>query len=274
MECIDSSYHCLCAYLLDGDLDPEETKLIEADPELCPRCRNCDRRELELRLQRDTRSRIQRYAAGISMPDSVGARVKHVLEIAEEYREFGTQVLDAIPWGTHIAQFYNARNEVTEVLVPYIEKGLRQDELCVWIVKEMSEAEAKDNLAKKVHNLRDYISKGQLQLFSYKDWYLPEGNFDTQKALSRAMAKCQEATSSDYSGLRITGNVSWLEPSDWDSFMEYEGLLNDAAPEQKALLLCVYKEAMCTKAKIADVMDRHKYVISKMDDSWRVRRAA
>jgi len=274
MECIDKDYHCLCAYLLDGKPSPEEMKRIEADPELCPKCRACDRRMQELELQRGVRVLVGKCVSSHSAPASMKDRIKRGLEEVDEYREFGTQVLDIIPWGTHMAQFYNIRSEVTEVLVPYIKEGLKQNELCLWVTGELSGTEAKEALGKQIPDLQDHMDKHQLQLFSYRDWYLSDGSLNIQKALSGAVGKSQEAISNGYSGLRATGNISWLEPSDWRSFMEYESLLDDVVPEEKALVLCVYKESRCTKANIVDVMDRHKYSIAKIDDSWRVRRTA
>lgn len=273
MKCVDG-YHCLCAYLLDGELSQEDMRLLEEDPDLCPKCRTCDHRDLELAAQRSIRSLVQNRVIRSKAPAYLAGRIRHVLDTVVEYREFGSQVLDIIPWGTHIAQFYNARSDLTEVLVPYIEKGLQQNELCLWVTAEMTEAEARDSLTKRIPGLQDHITKRQLQFHSYKDWYLSDGSLNIQKALNGALSKCVEATSSGYSGLRATGNISWLEPSDWRSFMDYESLLDGAVPEQKALVLCVYSEARCTEANIVDVMDRHRYAISKIDDSWRVRRAA
>jgi len=274
MECINVDYHCLCAYLLDGKLDPVEMKLIEADPELCPKCRTCDHRVVQIELQRGIRSLVQECIKTCEAPVSLRRRIQHELDMIDEYREFGTEVLDIIPWGTHMAQFYNARSDVAEMLVPYIEKGLQENELCVWVTAEMTVAEARDILGKQIPGLQDHITSQQLQLFSYRDWYLSDGSFSIQTALTGALGKYKEALSNGYSGLRATGNVSWLEPSDWSSLMDYESLLDDAIPDQKALVLCVYKESKCTKGNISDVIDRHKYAISKLDDSWRVRRAA
>ena len=274
MECIDTDYHCLCSYLLDGEPDPEEMKLIEVDPELCPRCKGCDHRELKLELQRGVRSLVQERVTMPEAPASLRSKIEHGFDMIDEYREFGTQALDIIPWGTHVAQFYNARSDIAEVRVPYMEKGLRENELCVWITAEMTEAEAKDVLGRQISDLQDHIARRQLQLFSYRDWYLSYGSFSIQTALTGALGKCKEALSNGYSGQRATGNISWLESSDWGSFMDYESLLDDAVPDQRALILCVYKESKCSEANIADVIDRHKYAISKLDDSWRVRRAA
>ena len=266
MECRDI-YGWLCAYL-DGELNPERAESVQEHLRSCPVCRG------ELELQRAVKSLVQEQLLNVTVPYYLKRRIMAELESAGEYRESGIQVLDLVRWGTHAAQLYNTKNELTEVLVPYIEKGLEQNELCVWVTSEMSQEEVRDALAKKIPRLQKYTSKGQLQLLSYKDWYLPGGYFDMQYVLNSGAKKYQEALSNGYSGLRITGNVSWLEQSDWDSFMEYENLVNSVFYNYKVLLICVYKESKCNIDNIVDVMNTHRYVISKIDDSWRLRRSA
>ena len=270
MECRYSTYHCLCSYLLDGTPGEERMESIQSDPMLCPKCKTCTRREEELEQQRNVRLLIQKRCSKDNVPLSFKKRVESELGRIEDYRESGIQALDLIPWGTHIAQLYNTRSDQVEVLAPYIEQGLKCNELCVWITAEIPESEARDALASRIPNLGKHLEKRQLQFFSYKDWYLPEGHFDPSKVLDSAAQKYQEALSCGYSGIRATGDVSWLDQSDWDSLMEYETLLDGAVSNSKALAVCIYKEDECTKDKIVDVMDRHEYTISKVDDSWRV----
>ena len=266
MECEDI-YRCLCAYL-DGELDPETTESVEEHLSWCPVCRR------ELESQRTVKLLVQEQFLNITAPDYLKKRVMVELGRAEEYRESGIQPLDLIRWGTHSAQLYNTKDDLAEVLVPYMEKGLEQNEVCMWITSEMSEGEARYALRERIPRLEKYIDSYQLQLLSYEDWYLPEGHFDMRYVLNSASKKYEQALSSGYSGLRVTGNVSWLERSDWDSFMEYENLVNSIVQNYKLLLVCVYKESKCTRDNIVDVMNTHKYVISKIDDSWRLRRSA
>ena len=260
-------FSCLCFYL-DGELDSEKAGEVEMHLRFCPACRR------ELEIQSALKYLLQRRLGSVAAPDHLKRRVHFELGRAEEYRESGIQVLDLILWGTHIAQFYNTKDDVPEILVPYIEKGLEDNELCLWITSEMSEGDARDALSARVPKLQRYVDRRQLQFFSCKDWYLSGGRFDMQKTLNGAFQKYEEALSKGYAGFRVTGEASWLELPDWDSFMEYESLLNSAISSYKALAVCVYKEGKCTTDNIVDVMDRHKYVISKMDDSWQLRRSA
>ena len=266
MECEDI-YRYLCAYL-DGELDSERAVLVEEHLKICRTCRK------ELELQQIVKSLVREEFLSITAPDCLKERVMIELDRSEEYRESGVPVLDLIRWGTHSAQLYNTKSDLAEVLVPYIGRGLEQNELCVWVTSEMSEKEAREAITEEVPRLHKYIDKGQLQLFSYEDWYLSGGYFDSRRVLDTGCKKCEEALSNGYSGLRITGNVSWLDPSDWDPFMEYEDFVNSIVQNYKMLVLCVYKESKCSIDNIVDVMNTHKYMISKIGNLWRLRRSA
>ncbi|MFC1718676.1 MEDS domain-containing protein [Candidatus Poribacteria bacterium] len=264
MECRDISYY-LCAYL-DGELDQDKMGSIVEHLGLCSHCRS------ELELQQCVKALVNERFSPISAPDHLRNMVMLELGRAEEYRESGIQILDLLRWGTHIAQLYETKNELTELVVPYIETGLEQDELCVWVTAEMSQEEARKALAGNIPDLQRYIDKGQLQILSHEEWFMPDGRFDGQCVLDGGHKKCHEALSSGYEGLRITGNLFWLDQSDWNSFMEFESNLDGIIQDHKSLVVCVYKESKCTIDNIADVMNTHEYVISKMDDSWKLRR--
>jgi hypothetical protein len=271
MKCKDI-WICLCAYLIDGELEPEEMQAIKESPNLCPRCKSCSERarQREVGLQQYARSLIQEKLRNIMAPVLLRKSLMVELERAEEYRESGIQSLGLIRWGTHIAQICRDKGEMAEVLVPYIERGLADNELCAWVTSEMSVEEARETLTREIPDANKYIDTGQLQFRSCQDWYVSSGRFDIQYAMDNARNKYQEALSNGYSGLRITGNVFWLDESDWDSFMQYEGLLDDAVQNIKALVVCTYKESKCSN--IVEVMNKHAYVIHKMDNSWRLRK--
>jgi len=273
MKCRDM-WICLCAYLMDGEPEPEKLKALMENPDLCPKCRKCSERarQREIGLQKSARSLIQERIPSVMAPVLLRESLMIELERAEEYRESGIEPLGLIRWGTHIAYLYRSDDEMAEVLVPYIEKGLEDNELCACMISEMAAAETKELLTNQIPDLQKYIDTGQLQLLSHHDWYLPNGSFDVQEALDGAVRKYQEALANGYSGLRVTGNIFWLDESDWDSFMHYEDLLDEAIQGNKALVICMYKETECTIEKMVDIVNRHNYVIRKTKDSWQLRK--
>ncbi len=266
MEC-DDICNDLCAYL-DGELNPKKIEAVKEHLRLCPKCRN------EIQSQQCIKALLRTWGSRIFAPDRLRESVVTELGRIEEYRESGIQVLDLVQWGTHIAQLYKDKSDLIELLVPYMKAGLQENELCVWVTSEISREEAIEALMENIPHLQGYIDSGQLQLFSHEEWFLKNGYFDGQYVLDAARKKYSEALCRKYAGLRITGNLFWLDQSNWDSFMEFESRLNNAVQNYKLLVICVYNENKCIMDNIDDVVNTHEYVIAKTDDSWGLRRPA
>lgn len=266
MECEDICYD-LCAYL-DRELDPEKAETVNKHLRICPRCR------VAFQNQKCLKELLKEQCGKIVAPDSLVELVLAQLARIEEYRESGIQTLDLIPWGTHIAQLCANKDDYIELMAPYLEAGLEQNELCVWVISGITREEAMEALSEEVPHLQRYIDTGQLQIFSHKEWYLSGGNFDGQNALDAALNKYSEALFRKHAGLRITGNLFWLDQSDWRSFMEYENRLNNAVQNCRLLAICAYGESKHIMDNIDDVVNTHKYVLAKTDGSWRTRTLA
>jgi len=53
--------------------------------------------------------------------------------MARSVRKIGIDVLDDVPWGTHLCQFYHTKEDLIEILVPYFKAGLENNEFCMWV---------------------------------------------------------------------------------------------------------------------------------------------
>jgi len=79
----------------------------------------------------------------------------------ENMRRSGIDIIGDVPWGTHICQFYNSKEDLTEILVPYFKARLENNEFCLWITAQPLEAEdAKEALRGAVSDFNDYLAKG------------------------------------------------------------------------------------------------------------------
>jgi hypothetical protein len=48
--------------------------------------------------------------------------------MATELRRSGIDVVGDMPWGTHFCQFYDTKDDLLEILVPYFKAGLESNE--------------------------------------------------------------------------------------------------------------------------------------------------
>ena len=63
--------------------------------------------------------------------------------LEERNRETGIHAIGAVPWGTHLCQFYDTEQDLFDVLVPFFKLGLENNEFCIWVTSEfLSEEEA------------------------------------------------------------------------------------------------------------------------------------
>src|SRR5450759_3233709 len=54
----------------------------------------------------------------------------------EKLRESGIDIIGDVSWGTHICQFFDTKEDLTDILVPYFKAGLENNEFCLWITSQ------------------------------------------------------------------------------------------------------------------------------------------
>ncbi len=186
-------------------------------------------------------------------------------------RKSGIEVLGNIPWGTHLCQFYETKEDLIDILVPYFAEGLRNNELCIWITSPPLEAEeASLALQKEVPELEKYIRKGQIEIVPYTVWYLFGGEFDLERVLQGWVDKERNALDRGFDGLRATGNTFWLERKLWDSFVEYEARINNVIKNYRMIAICTYAIEKCIGSDIIEVIRNHESTLLKKGESWYV----
>jgi hypothetical protein len=265
MDCVKVCEQ-LCSYL-DNEMEPPMRMSFEEHIATCEKCNR------EIETCRCIKSRVQNGLQSVKAPEFLRKKISIVLERAEDYRESGIDALDLIKWGTHFAQLYNNKVELSEILVPYMTKGLEENEQCLWITSDISISEAQDSIIGVSPNIKAYLDEGQLEIMSYKDWYFFNGYFNGEAVLDSTLKKYNDAISNGYSGLRIAGTTYWMEQDLWDAVMDLEYLINDSLSDEKMLLVCSYKQNGCSKDKIDDVINTHKYVLFKSDGYWKTKKS-
>jgi len=139
-------------------------------------------------------------------------------------RPSGIECMGNVPWGTHLCQFYESKQDLVDVLGPYFRAGLENNEFCMWITSEPLAAEEAEAAAREVIPGFDrYLQRGQIEILSYSDWYLKGGVFDAQRVLDGWAEKLSAAQARGFAGLRLTGNTFWLERASWEVLRRLRG---------------------------------------------------
>ncbi len=184
-------------------------------------------------------------------------------------RRSGLDVVGDVAWGSHFCQFYESREDLLDVLVPYFRAGLEANEFCMWVTCEpLSAEEAKAALRAAVPDLTKRMAREQMEILDYRQWYVRDGKFNADKVLQGWVDKLQAALRQGFEGLRLTGNTFWLEKSLWKSFSDYEAAVDSVIGKHRMLALCTYSLPNCGAFEMIDVVRNHQFALIRQGKRW------
>ncbi len=194
-------------------------------------------------------------------------------EALEQHRKSGVDFLGDIPWGTHICQFYQTRQDLIDIAVPYLRAGLENNEFCLWVASDPLDPQgAFEAMVAAWPSCEEYVERGQIKFLSHKQWYYREGPFDPKKMVETSVDILNRALKNEYEGMRISSNMSWIEKSEWRTLSEFEENLNRLDGAHPLLTMCSYHLDKCGSAEVVDVIRNHGAAILKQGGKWQILR--
>ena len=191
--------------------------------------------------------------------------------MATEIRETGIGILGEMPRGTHFCHFYETKEDLLDILIPYFKAGLENNEFCMWVVFDPLDAEeARKVLRRAVPGTDRHLAAGDIEIMPYSQWYLHDGAFDLKRVINGWKQKLAQALAKGYDGMRVNGNEAWLTEKDWQDFLTYEKHLNKLIARQRMIVLCTYPLALRQAAEIFDVARSHEFAIARRHGKWEV----
>jgi hypothetical protein len=185
--------------------------------------------------------------------------------------ECGLPGINRIPYGLHACHFYPGREQLLEALVPYFIAGLQAGERCIWIAAPPLPAEeARRELRAAWPGADEAIARGAIRILDFDSWYSNAAGLKGTDVVKLWLDEEERALSGGYTGLRITGNTSFLGPHDWEKFMEYERIVGAGFQGRRIVALCSYLLPNIGSDKIMEVMRAHDCAFDRPDAGWQV----
>ena len=190
-------------------------------------------------------------------------------ETEQLIRETGIDALGSVIWGTHFCLFYRTKQDLFNILVPYFKAGLENNEFCMWVTSEpLGPKDAQNALRKAVPDLDEYLRKGQIEILPYDQWYLEADDFNQQHLLKKWNDKLTRALTNGYAGMRVTGNITWVDQKLWNGFINYEHQLNETIERYRMIVVCTYCLDKCGPAEIVEVVNNHQMALIERAHQW------
>lgn len=188
-----------------------------------------------------------------------------------ELRSSGIDIIGETGWGTHFCNFYESKQDMLDILVPFFKAGLEHNEYCVYITSvPVTAKDAENSLRKGIPEFDTYLSEKKIEILPHTEWYLKAGIFDSSEIFKSWDRRLLQAISNGFDGLRINGNATWLERNIWDTFIDYERDLNEHIRDKQIIVMCTYPLDKCIATDVLDVAQVHKAAIAKRKGKWEI----
>src|ERR1700748_3490335 len=186
-------------------------------------------------------------------------------------RKSGIDILGDISWGSHLCLFYETKQDMLDVLIPFFKTGLENNEFIIWVISNPylpTVEEATALLQEAVPDLRQRLENGQIEILDEPDWYLREKEFNMEEIVKALKEKLTGALARGYEGVRASGDMFWLGQKYWKEFYRYEKYLHDFVTGLPAIILCAYPLPKFGGAEVLDILQAHQFGIGRRYGKW------
>ncbi|WP_454785357.1 MEDS domain-containing protein [Legionella sp. WA2024007413] len=180
----------------------------------------------------------------------------------------GIPAIGLLKWGTHFCNFYTTPQDLMEVLIPYFQKGLNNNELCVWINSEDTNI-VYNRLIQDIPDIKTKIDKGQMLLFEREVCFRNACAETAEPLLANILALEKNALKQGYTGLRVAGGpTNFSTPQAKNDFLCFENKVCATLYNHKIIALCCYRTCESDSKVIFDVIKSHQFALILQDGQW------
>ncbi len=194
-------------------------------------------------------------------------------EDGQKLRDTGLEAVGEVPWGTHFSIFYETKQDLLDILVPYFRAGVESNELCVCYggsYEFHTIPEAKRRLSRELPELDQLLKDRKIEILARKDWFGVAGNISLPKTLDRFQKKVAYAVRRGFSGLRFHGSSPWLKVSVGENgFLDYEQKLDLLLASQPAICVCTFPLFLTGAEQILDAARTHQFALTVRHGKWK-----
>nr|WP_222919729.1 MEDS domain-containing protein [Natrinema sp. SYSU A 869] len=164
----------------------------------------------------------------------------------------------------HFAHIYEDHAEQFETVVPFIREGLERGERCIYVADDNTVGEVRDAMRTRGIDIDTALESGALTVYTPDDTYCQTGEFDREAMLEFWEETLDDATASEFTGLRAAAEMTWALEADEtsaDQLCEYEALLNPLYDGDDYTVLCQYNRSRFPAEILHDVLKTHPFLV-------------
>ncbi|RJQ83528.1 MAG: PAS domain S-box protein [Desulfobacteraceae bacterium] len=176
-------------------------------------------------------------------------------------RRSGIALLGDLPWGAHLCQFYQTKEDLIDILVPYFKAGLENNEYCLWVTfKPLGAEHAKKALERAVPRFEEYVKRGQIDLIPQKQWRTAGLTRSGEAVVSRL----DRAIAGGFEGLRCAIKASSKKRGGGACYGA------DLLSSYNVISVCAYQRDEFDAIGIMEVVKEHRLALVRNLGRWEV----
>jgi len=181
--------------------------------------------------------------------------------------------------GDHCMLLYKDRKYKQSVLFTFLKAGLERGEAVIYIAGRESPQKLKKAMKDFGLDVEKYTRTNALNIVDYRNWYIIDGEFDTERTMALWMNSSNAAIAKGFKGLRAVGEMAcFLKHEMIEELIEYEKSSHNF-PENPFTAICVYHANIIDKAVeeesyynlYFDLIESHNKILiasSEKKDIW------
>ncbi len=161
--------------------------------------------------------------------------------------------------GSHICLIYDNEKERQDVVLRFIEAGIRNNERVAYFAESMSGKDVRDWLESRGVPIP---GPGSFDVLPAHEVYYPDGEFSIEATLEKWRAFDKETIEAGFSAARATGETTWSRyVRGGEQIAEYCARLNAALADSSVGALCQYDSRRFDGATLLDVLRVHPLIL-------------
>ena len=194
-------------------------------------------------------------------------------EKGQELRDTGLEAVGSVPWGTHFCIFYETKQDLLDILIPYFETGIKHNESCVWVVSDselLTVSEAIRALRDALPGFDRLSKEGRIEIISHDEWFQTEDALDLTEVMPRFRRRLDRALARGLSGMRFNGSSAWIQiKRGAKPFQKFERELDALIANQPLIVACTFPLMLSGAEQIMAAAMTHQFAVTVRNGIWK-----
>jgi len=163
----------------------------------------------------------------------------------------------------HVCAFFNSEDEEYRVLLPFIKAGFQCGHKAIHVVNSGKGQDHLQRLTEAGIDTAAAQQKGQLDLRTNTEVYLPNGRFDQDRMIAVFEQLASGNSRGKYPLSRICCRMDWAmkDQARVDDVIEFESRVNDVWRHHEDAVICTYHLGQFSGDAVIDIMRTHPMVL-------------